>query len=122
MAHPSLPSGASMRYFECHVTMTGDPKIIRQLVAKLKWKFSVIDGDILLGDGAKCYATHLFNERMGQEEVMFRLKAAAMQLKAWGCTVIRRKAEMVIYDDRSSKMRCEGGCIECHLDDVKKAP
>lgn len=111
-----------MKYFECHVTMTGDAATIRPLVERLKWKFSVIDGDILLGDGAKCYATRLFNARLEQQGVMLQLLNVANKLESYGCNVIRRKMEMVIYDDRSSKMRCEGGCVECHLDDVKKAP
>jgi hypothetical protein len=102
--------------------MTGDPMAIRPLVESLKWKFSVIDGDILLGDGAKCYATRLFNERVGQAAVTAHLLAVARKLQRGGCNVIRRKVELVLFDDRSSKMRCVGRCIECHLDDVKKAP
>lgn len=106
------------QYFECHVTMTGDPEFIEPLVENLKWKFSVINGDPVLGRGLKCYATRLFNIRMGQEGVQNELLRIADALSNKGCNVIRRKVEMVIYDDRINKVKCTGGCPECHLDDL----
>jgi hypothetical protein len=106
-------------YFECHVTMTGDPEIIRPLVEMRRWKFSCIDGDSVFGDGVKCYATRQFNAKMAVELVTKELFGVATFLEGQGCTVIRRKVEQVIYDDRSSKIRCTGGCVECHLDDLK---
>lgn len=108
-----------MKYYECHVTMTGTPEHIRPLVEMLKWKFSMIDGDILLGDGTKCYATRLFNKRITQAGAIVAVRKAAKFLSKAGCNVVRRKVELVLFDDRSSKMRCKGGCIDCHLDDIK---
>jgi hypothetical protein len=105
-------------YYECHVTLLGDPETIRPHVERLKWKFSCIDGDPVLGEGVKCYATRQFSKRLDIEAVQTKLFRTAYDLKAARLEVIRRKVELVIYDDRSSKVRCNGGCPECHLDDL----
>jgi hypothetical protein len=99
--------------------MVGEPENIRPHVEKLKWRFSAIDGDILLGDGLKCYATRMFNSKLPTKEVLDALHSVTQELTDSGCNVVRRKVEMVIYDDRSIKVNCTGGCIECHLDDMK---
>lgn len=109
-------------YYEAHVTMTGDRDRLRHLTKALSWKFSAIDGDINLGDGVKMYATRQFNARLGDEAVVAELNEIADTLEAGGAAVLRRKVERVIYDDRSSLVKpCDGGCIECHLDDLAVA-
>jgi hypothetical protein len=108
------------QYYECHVTMVGDPKQIRPVVEELKWKFSVIDGDPVMGEGVKCYATRFFNIKVAPEDVVASLMATSTSLSTAGCEVIRRKTELVVFDDRASKVRCTGGCVECHLDDINK--
>lgn len=104
-------------YYECHITIQSTHvERVREAVQREKWKFSVIDGDPTLGDGVKCYATMHYNARLPEEEVLRRLHEVADRLAPY--RVIRRKIERVIYDDRSSTVRCDGGCPECHLDDV----
>ena len=105
-------------YYECHITMEGCRDKLKHWVEGLNWKFSCIDGDITLGNGVKCYATRHFNGKLSEMAVLKTLQATANLLMAQGASVLRRKIERVIFDDRSSKVNCNGGCIECHLDDV----
>lgn len=111
-------------YYECHVTLVeyyaARLSELQYAIESRKWKFSVIDGDILLGAGRKCYATRLFNIRKGVQQVQSELFQIANELETMGFTVLRRKIEHVIFDDRSSKTQCTGGCIECHLDDLAR--
>lgn len=107
------------QYYECHVTMTGDPRHVRVAVEDLGWKFSAIDGDPVLGEGVKCYATRQFKGTLNANTVLLNLNHAADRLSLrW--PVIRRKIELVIFDDRSSKVAfdCNGGCPECHTEDL----
>jgi hypothetical protein len=108
-------------YYECHITLEGDPSIIKPIVEDdLRWKFSAIDGDIVLGSGVKCYATKHYNTKIPEKDIMYLLFLAAEHLEFFKIKVLRRKIEKVIFDDRSSKVKpCDGGCIECHLDDLK---
>jgi len=118
-------------YYECHITIEGDPskksaissqKAEAEYVTKaLSWKFSAIDGDPVTGPGIKWYATRHFNIRLGDDEVTSILLKIATKMTSMGLNVTRRKVERVLYDDRSSKVKpCDGGCIECHLDDYVK--
>lgn len=108
-------------YYECHITMEGDPSIVHPMVEVMGWKFSSINGDIVLGNGRKCYATKHFNAKIPQEAVVHILMEAANDLTQCGIDVVRRKVERVIFDDRSAKVRpCDGACVECHLDDIRE--
>lgn len=108
------------QYYECHVTMTGDMAAAHARTNVLGWKFSQIDGDPNLGDGVKMYATRQFKGTMDKNEVLGLLKDAADFLEDDLVAVLRRKVELVIFDDRSSKVtfECTGGCPECHSDDL----
>lgn len=107
------------QYYECHVTMLGNKEDIQPHVLKKKWKFSAIDGDPTLGNGIKCYATRHFNAKLEPEVILNKLMNVADYLETQEkIEVIRRKIELVIYDDRSSTVRCSGGCVECHCDDL----
>ncbi len=101
-------------YYECHVTMTGDVKELRSLVERHGWKFSAIDGDPVMGSGVKCYATMLYNLTVGQQECVDRTVYLAIKLGALGANILRRKAELVVFDDRSAlaASACDGACCE----------
>lgn len=90
------------QYYEAHVTMLGEPESIRPFVEQTKWKFSAIAGDANLGDGVKCYATRQMNTKIGNDEALKSLHGTADWLEAHGVEVIRRKIEIVIFDDRSA--------------------
>lgn len=109
-------------YYEAHITLLGSPERIKPAVDLIKWKFSVIDGDPVLGKGVKCYATKHFNAKMDKEEVLMdlRMAADALEYALPEDEVIRRKIELVIFDDRSSaiRFRCDGKCPECHSEDI----
>lgn len=109
-------------YFECHVTMEAAPEDrgrVEDAVNAIGWKFSAIDGDIVMGVGVKFYATRHFNARFAESDVLARLLHAAAQIGLAGIKVTRRKVERVIFDDRSASVRpCDGACPECHLEDL----
>lgn len=109
-------------YYECHVTMEAEPADrdkVAAAVDAIGWKFSAIDGDIVLGAGTKFYATRHFNARLREGDVLARLLDAASRIGLAGIKVTRRKVERVIFDDRSASVRpCDGACPECHLEDI----
>lgn len=110
------------KYYECHVTMlqgTTLPGMLRHLVEEAGWKFSSIADDINLGEGVKLYATRQFNIRTSDPIVVKHVHDMADVLENHGAVILRRKVETVIYDDRSSLVKpCDGGCIDCHVDDA----
>lgn len=106
------------QYYECHITMEGDPVFIRPIVEATKWKFSAIHDDIILGEGLKCYATMHYSVRKKEAEVMDFLMNTSKTIREAGVHVVRRKVERVMFDDRIDKPgTCDGACVGCHLDD-----
>ena len=95
-------------YYECHITMLGDPKTLKPIVERTGWKFSAIDGDIVTGPGVKCYATKMYSVIQNEERCLQQLMGTSQELKKSGVKVIRRKIERVIYDDRIGG--CDGSC------------
>lgn len=107
-------------YYELHITMVGEPDHLRPLVEGVKWKFSAIDGDPVLGDGVKCYATTFFNIKKSELDVIGTLIETSALLSRAGAKVIRKKVEKVLFDDRSEAVPCNGACVGCHLDDYNE--
>jgi hypothetical protein len=95
-------------YYECHITIKALPEakdFVQSSVEKLKWKFSCIDGDPVLGAGMKMYATKQMKGTERQTVVLEDLEDTADALRHWDIDVVREKIERVIYDSRSSKVK-----------------
>jgi len=97
-------------YYECHITMLGDPVALKKLVLANSWKFSAIDGDPVMGEGVKCYATMFFNIRRPLRAVKADLNYVADCLREGGAEILRKKVEQVVYDDRMRPVKCGPEC------------
>jgi hypothetical protein len=86
-------------YYECHITFLGT-RYWEPFVSILGWKFSIIDGDPVLGEGVKCYATKHFPSRMSADEIRAKVIDAGEELRAKGIEVLREKVELVIWDTK----------------------
>ena len=82
--------------------METDPVLARSAVEALGWKFSCIDGDPVLGAGVKCYATTFSKGSKELQAIQDELDVAAHVLQDAGCRVIRKKIELVVFDERVS--------------------
>ena len=93
-----------MSYYECHITMMTSEDIskhdIQQVVESYQWKFSAIDGDPILGDGVKCYATMHYAAKQTVQDVIQKVKSLSKFISMHGITVIRDKVELVLYDTK----------------------
>lgn len=96
-----FPRNETKQYYECHITMTGHGGL-SQIVEQTGWKFSIIDGDIDLGDGVKCYATRQYNKRKPLAEILKEMNETAETIqKSTKGKILRKKIELIIYDERS---------------------
>lgn len=86
-------------YYECHITFI-DPGNGQALVEEMKWKYSVIRHDPLLGEGTRAYATKHFSSRHSLESVWSNMQHAADQLRSKGISVLRCKVEGILRDER----------------------
>jgi hypothetical protein len=88
------------RNFECHITIVPFSKTLNEIEKAVKnkyWKFSRIEGDADLGDGAYCYATKWFETF---EEARDETHKVSFDLICAGFGVIRKKIEHVVSDWR----------------------
>lgn len=89
--------------YECHITIDyihKDRKDLQVLVESHEWKFSAIDGDPVLGNGVKCYATKHFAFKTSIVDVILDMKCIAQYIKGLGYNVCREKVEVIIYDTK----------------------
>jgi hypothetical protein len=86
-----------VKKFECHITMTGDPLLIRPLVESVGWSFSCIQDDPQMGPGVFCYATQYFDS---VDSAISETLATGETLADRGALVTRTKVEEIRYDSR----------------------
>lgn len=97
------------QYYESHITIleTLPRKRIQQVVEKIGWKFSAIDGDPVLGKRVYCYGTKHRKLEAGDQVVKTELLFTADLCRSLGLNVVRSKVELVVFDDRA------GDCSTC---------
>lgn len=89
-----------MQPFEIHLTFSHHAAAdVRRLSDTLKWKYSQIDGDPVLGNKVFCYLTTHAPDFMSARNA---LEHAVQWLIGQGVVPIRKKIEVVVYDDRTS--------------------
>ena len=87
------------KYYECHITLIAKPESKTHLEKETGWKFSIIDGDPLLGDGIKSYLTRHYPKTMSEADIIKEMKYASDICIVHGFDVLRAKIELVLYDD-----------------------
>ncbi len=87
------------KYYECHLTFKDDPLKVKEYIEAIKWKFSCIDGDIILGEGVKCYGTmHYSISKYFEAEIVKIVNDLADTCIELGLNCIRKKVELVLFD------------------------
>ncbi len=89
------------QYYEYPITLHGNKDYIKPLVEESGWIFSCIDGDIILGEGVKCYATmHYSHTRFELQDIIDKVQWVANSLRRFDIIVLREKVELVIWNTR----------------------
>lgn len=89
--------------YEVHITMSHVPdKLSLQiLLNSYNWAFSAIDGDPHLGPHVFQYATKHYDADIHDlRYVLQRTEDLITLLQDQGCTVVRHKVELVVFDSR----------------------
>lgn len=89
-------------YYELHITFLEKKEQelrVKLFVEVYGWKYSIIDGDPVLGEGVKMYATIHFPTSYGIKRVKDTLLWTSNRLQAAGFNVIRNKIECVVFDE-----------------------
>lgn len=87
-------------YYECHVTFEGDTAVGIATCAIVGWKHSKIDGDPVMGEGVRQYATKHFNQRCREDQIWGEMTQVKHNLVIKGLKVTRMKIEKVLRDER----------------------
>jgi hypothetical protein len=101
-----------MSLYECHITIPAKAaEAGREIASKTHWKFSVIDGDPVLGKHVFAYLT---THGTDLTKVVARMNEVSAEVKAYGVDVIREKIELIVYDTKV------GICVESSQGPEKK--
>lgn len=87
-------------YYECHITFNGSSNIGKKVTESIRWKHSQIDGDPIMGEGIRQYATKHFNQRRDKNEIWKEMEQAKLILTGASLQVTRMKIEKVLQDER----------------------
>ena len=87
-------------YYETHVTFEGDNAMGESVVNLMGWRYSRIDGDPVVGEGVRQYATKHFNLRQHEEHIWEEMTQVKHNLEVRGLKVTRMKIEKVLRDER----------------------
>lgn len=85
-------------YYEVHITFMQEKN--SSIFVSDRWKFSMIDGDPILGKGVKCYLTRQYPRSKSTNVIKNEIEEIASRLTKLNCKVIRKKIELVIFDER----------------------
>jgi len=88
------------QYYECHITFTGDALEGEAAVKYVRWKWSHIAGDPIMGAGVRQYATMHYNVRKDKDWIWQRMQDIRTFLDTAGLPVSRCKIEVVLMDER----------------------
>lgn len=95
----------SRNYYEVHLTfVSNDVERLKYAIETVGWKFSKIDGDPVLGEGVKCYATKHYAGNKPQSFVASELDKVVREITAIltvlpNTNIVRKKIESVLYDE-----------------------
>lgn len=89
--------------YEVHITMdhVPDKLSLQVFLNSYNWSYSAIDGDPLLGPKVFHYATKHYDPAVHDViYVLQRTESLIELLKQQGCSVVRHKVELVVFDSR----------------------
>jgi hypothetical protein len=92
-------------YYECHITLGLHPVSAKGLIEALGWKYSMIEGDPVLGTGYREYATRIASVKVNEAVVIAEMDYIASVLAHRGFNVLRQKIELVIYDTKGKETK-----------------
>lgn len=96
----------SKAYYECHITFEGDDIVGEAVCFKNKWTYSRIDGDPIMGEGVRQYATKHFNvNKRTQASIWEEMQKIRKTFESEGLIVTRCKIELVVQDERYGSSR-----------------
>lgn len=88
-----------MNKYECHITCAREHAAqVESLGKTMRWSFSQIDGDPLMGQQPYCYLTHYHTDGL---ELKISMALVSRALRAGGVPVLREKIERIVYDTKT---------------------